>query len=72
MAINETDLRGHVVWYMHYFWREVEWVGRDMEIDKAHDKDCGEQKFQLAMATYVQKQRRCNEDIGAGCCNIII
>lgn len=56
MAINETDLRGHVIWYMHYFWREGEWVGRDMEIDEVHDKDCGEQKFQLAMALYVQKQ----------------
>ena len=41
MTIIETDWPGHVIRYVQYFWREVEWVGRDREIDEVHD--CAEQ-----------------------------
>ena len=34
MTINETDWRGHVVWYVQYFWHEVEWVEHDTKIDE--------------------------------------
>ena len=33
VATNDTDWRGHVVWYIQYFWREVEWVGNDNKSD---------------------------------------
>ena len=45
MATNDTDWRGHVVWYIQYFWREVEWVGRDREIDEELDKDWVDRSF---------------------------
>ena len=47
MTINETDWRGHVVWYVQYFWREVEWAAHDAKIDEVHDKDCIEQDLQF-------------------------
>ena len=46
IAIIEPDLRGHVFWYVQYFWCEVEWEGHDGEIDEIHDKGCAEHKFQ--------------------------
>ena len=33
MTTNETDWCGHVVWYIQYFWREVDWVGNDNKSD---------------------------------------
>ena len=47
MTINEAEWRGNVVWYVQYFWHEVEWVQRHTKIDKVHKKDCIVQEFQL-------------------------
>ena len=73
MVIIEPDLRGHVFWYVQYFWCEVEWEGHDREIDEIHDKGCVEHKFQ-----WTWLRRSCAEmlkgcdGIGVGCCSIII
>ena len=47
MTINETDWRGHVVWYVQYFWHEVDWVEHDTKIDEVCAKDCVEQGSQF-------------------------
>ena len=47
MTMNETDWRGHVLWYVQYFQCEVEWVDHDTKTDEVHDKDCVEQEFQF-------------------------
>ena len=37
MTIIEADWPEHVIRYVQYFWRKVEWVGRDRETDEVHD-----------------------------------
>ena len=49
MTINVTDWRGHMVWYVQYFWYQVKWVEHDTKIDEVHDKDCVEQECQFRL-----------------------
>ena len=34
MTINETDMRGHVTWYIQYLRNKAEWVVCGREVDK--------------------------------------
>ena len=63
----------HMVYYIHYWWCVLEWVGHNRKTNEEHDKDCVEVRFQLLSAKLDKGgERGDKEDIGAECGSIII